>query len=268
MSQLFIVLFGLIALGIILYFPLRKRKIRKSEKPEVFEQSEEDDPVLSGNQKIKETRPTYLLEEAINLVLEDGKLSKGEEVMLRNKAILVGKDPDILIQQLREDLFGLEDDECKEVDPDFNPGLTFERYVVQKFNPQFFRLDYWAGDRFIADRYTSTVLHPDIQVTINTAEGSFPLAIECKWRNHQKGDYIWFAEDSQLTEYQRFAKETGRPTFIVLGLGGHPGGPEDVYLIPVNAFNRGTQHRANLTHYRKPNPDQGFFYDVESGGLM
>lgn len=256
MSQLFIVLLGLLVLGIALYISLRKKTSRKPVEPEELKQSLE--PEKDEVTEVGETKPTYILEEAIHLALEDGKLSKGEEVMLRKKAMLVGKDPDILIQQLREDLFGLEEDECKEVDPDFNPGLIFEKYVVQKFNPQFFRLDHWAGERFIADRYTSTVLNPDIQVTINTAAGSFPLAIECKWRSRQKGDYIWFAEDSQLKEYQRFAKETGRPTFIVLGLGGHPGGPEDVYLIPVNAFRRGTQHHASLTHYRKPNLNRAF----------
>ncbi|WP_332913374.1 hypothetical protein [Algoriphagus boritolerans] len=136
MSQLFIVLLGLLVLGIALYISLRKKTSRKPVEPEELKQSLE--PEKDEVTEVGETKPTYILEEAIHLALEDGKLSKGEEVMLRKKAMLVGKDPDILIQQLREDLFGLEEDECKEVDPDFNPGLIFEKYVVQKFNPQFF----------------------------------------------------------------------------------------------------------------------------------
>lgn len=265
MSQLYIALFGL-ASGIVIYTSLRRKVSIKSTKLNKAKLSVDQKTI--DNQVIEEIKSIQVLEEAITLAMEDGRLSKGEEIILREKAVLVGKDPDELIQQLREDLFGLEDQENEEVDPDFNPGLTFERYVVQKFNPGFFCLDYWAGDRFIADRYTSTVLKPDIQVTINTAEGRYPLAVECKWRSKQKGDYIWFAEDKQLKEYQRFAKDTGKPTFIILGLGGKPNEPEEVYLIPVNAFNFGTQHRASLIHYRKPHPDLGFFFDVESGGLM
>lgn len=159
-------------------------------------------------------------------------------------------------------------EENEAIEPASKEEFVFEKYVVGKFNPKYFRLDHWTGDKFVAKRFDRTPLDPDIQVTINTAEGRFPLAVECKWRNRQDGDYIWFAEDEELAGYQEFSKKTGKPTFIALGLDGKPSEPEEVYLIPVLAFKRGTQHHASLTHFRKPNPEQGFFFDVESGVLM
>ncbi|WP_111671752.1 hypothetical protein [Algoriphagus litoralis] len=267
--------FYLLAVSLILGFCAVVILIRKSSKESTYKM---DDTILNPKESkftseqdelIENTEePSIILEEAITLALEDGKLSKGEELMLREKARMVGKDPDELIQQLREDLFGLEGEESFSFDPDLNPGLAFERYVFQLLNPRYFRLDHWAGDKFLAGRYTSTHLDPDIQVTANTVEGRFPIAVECKWRAKQEGDYIRFAEDKQLERYQEFSKETGKPTFIVLGLGGTPQAPEEVFLIPIHVFKRGSQHRASLVHYRKPNPEVGFFFDPESGTLM
>lgn len=209
--------------------------------------------------------PVQVLEEAITLAIADGKLGEKEEIKLRQQAILIGKDPDELIEQLKEDVFG---DEKTNTGESGEAGLSFEKFVLEQFNPRFFRLDNWSGDKFIAGRYTKTAMDPDIQITINTSEGRFSLAVECKWRSRKFGEYISFAEDKQLRGYQEFAKKTGKPTFIALGLGGKPSEPEEVYLIPVEDFKRGTQHHASLTHYRKPNPEQGFFFDVESTRLM
>lgn len=212
-----------------------------------------------------EPSPVKVLEETITLAIADGKLSEEEEITLRKQAILVGKDPDELIDQLKEDVFG---DENTAAGESGEAGLTFEKFVLQQFNPRFFRLDHWSGDKFIAGRYTKTAMDPDIQITINTVEGRFPLAVECKWRSQRSGEYISFADDKQLQGYQQFSKKTGKPTFIALGLGGRPSEPEELYLIPVEDFKRGTQHHASLTHYRKRNPGQGFFFDVESTRLM
>lgn len=267
MPTILIYLSAMALLGISSYFLLRKNFIEKTEKT-VNTQGEAQSESEAEDLEKEESEPSHILEEAIILAAEDGRLSKGEEVMLRETAMQVGKDPDELIQQLREDLFGLEDAETNEIEAESNPGLTFEKYVFQLLNPKFFRLDHWAGDKFIAGRYASTDLDPDIQVTANTTEGRFPLAIECKWRTKWDGDYIWFAEDKQLRRYQQFSKETGKPTFIILGLGGKPDSPKEVYLIPVHAFKRGTQHRASLAHFRKPNPEVGFFFDAESGVIM
>ncbi len=273
MFLLFLLTSVVIFTGLVIYSLIQKRAIPfnkenlKKQESTVFDTSKRTIDSKSTNPE-PSPDPVFALEDAINSTIADGKLSKNEEVMLRERALQIGKDPDELIQQLREDIFGLENMEDEANDSEVHAGLSFEKYVVQRLNPRFFRLDYWAGDKFIATRYSKKELDPDIQVTLNTPQGRFPFAIECKWRSRKKGDYIWFSEDRQLKNYQGFAKKTGRPTFIALGLGGYPNDPAEVYLIPISAFNRGTQHHASLAHYRKPNPEQGFFFDVESGELM
>lgn len=266
-AYLFILL-GLVFLVTGIYFLLRQKTTTSfafavNANPETTEQK----PLHSLN----ETDPvdySHLLEEAITVAIADGTLSLREENLLREKSKLAGKDPDELIQQIREDLLGLDNAETELVDPNVKAGLDFEKYVVQKFNPQFFQLDEWTGDKFVAGRYANASLQPDIQVTLKTAAGAFSLAVECKWRSKKDGDFIWFTEDKQLIRYQEFAKQTGKPTFIVLGVGGNPNAPEELYLIPVFAFKRGIQHQSSLNHFRKANLEQGFFFDAESNELM
>lgn len=273
---LFLVLFlGLTVLGFGIYWLIKghetvSKPLESGQLEKKASSSDEEltTSVIKESEKESKLNPVLALEEAITTATKNGTLTDQEEAILREGAIKIGKDPDELIQQLREDLFGLEDPNTDLTDTNTRAGLLFEKYVVQKLNPQFFRLDHWAGDKFTAEKYAKTDLDPDIQVTLNTSEGRFPLAVECKWRSRQEGDFIWFSEDRQLQRYQRFAKKTGKPTFIALGLGGKPSDPKEVYLIPVQAFKRGIQHHANLKHYRKPNPEHGFFFDVESGELM
>jgi hypothetical protein len=48
--------------------------------------------------------------------------------------------------------------------------------------------------------------------------------------------FISSAEEAQLKRYQKFATEKDLPTFIVLGVGGIPSAPEEVFIIPIYAF--------------------------------
>lgn len=258
MSPFIFIALGLIFLGIGIYQVIQS-KPKEVQISSIPEEKAEDFPVKVDYQKA--------LEEAIEVAVADGTLTQREETLLREKAKLAGKDPDELILQLREDLLGMEDSETEIIDTRHRAGLNFEKYVVQKFNSKFFKINQWAGDKFVAGRYAETTLEPDIQFTLELNEGKFPLAIECKWRSETEKDFIRFAEDHQLKHYQEFEKRTGKPTFIVLGVGGKPSSPDEIFIIPIGAFQKGNQHKRNLGKYKKRSLDRDFFYNHENGEL-
>ena len=231
---------------------------------------EAQNPPLADLRKpdaVPSTTYQLALEEAIQVALADGTLSRREENLLRDKAKLAGKDPDELITQLREDLLGLEDAETEIIDTRQRAGLDFEKYVVQKFNPNFFTINQWEGDKFVAGRYAETTLQPDIQLTLMLNGKEYPFAVECKWRSRTADEFIRFAEDHQLLRYEEFEKRTGKSTFIVLGVGGKPSAPQEVFIIPMGIFNKGVQHKGNLGRYKKRSLERDFFYDPKKGEL-
>ncbi|EKB48646.1 hypothetical protein [Cecembia lonarensis] len=207
------------------------------------------------------------IEDAIALALKDANLTSKEENLIRDSAIQKGKDPELIIQKIKEDLKASEEEpETELIDVNAKAGLEFEKFVVKKFDPDFFIIKQWAGDKFVDGRYAESTLDPDLQLELKLGKERYPIAVECKWRSTTKGDFIRFANDGQLERYQTFEKKTNMPTFIALGVGGSPSSPEALYVIPVSAFNKPIQHIANIRKFTKP-LDKNFYFDKEKGEL-
>src|SRR5690606_11629043 len=129
------------------------------------------------------------------------------------------KDAEKEIAQIRKDLAEFEgESETAMIDINQKAGLDFEKFVIQKFDKQYFRIRNWAGDKFVNGRYAETTTQPDIQLSLNLGRESHPLAVECKWRKQQKGDFIQFGDERQLELYKKFGKKENYPVFIVLGV--------------------------------------------------
>jgi hypothetical protein len=207
------------------------------------------------------------LEEAIAAALKDANLTSKEEGFIRDTAIQKGKDPEPIIQKIKADLKASEEEpETELIDVNAKAGLDFEKFVVKKFDPEYFVIKQWAGDKFVDGRYAESTLDPDLQLELKFGNKRYPVAVECKWRSGVKGDFIRFANDGQLERYQAFEKRTGTPTFIALGVGGSPSSPEALYVIPVSSFRKPIQHMANISKYKKA-MNKNFYFDYEKGEL-
>lgn len=207
------------------------------------------------------------LENAIASALKDANFTAKEETLIRDTAIQSGKDPKKIISKIKEDLKASEDEpEAELIDVNAKAGLDFEKFIVMKFNKDYFVIKHWAGDKYVEGRYAETTLDPDLQLELKLGNKRFPVAVECKWRSDVKGDFIRFANDGQIERYQAFETRTKMPTFIALGVGGSPSSPDALYIIPVSAFKKPIQHMANINKYWKP-IDKDFFFDQEKGEL-
>lgn len=207
------------------------------------------------------------LEILIASSMKDGALEAKEESFIIDTAIQAGKDPEPIIRKIKDDFKTSEEESAPElIDVNAKAGLDFEKSVVKKFNPKYFVIKQWAGDKFVDGRYAESTLEPDLQLELKLNKKRYPVAVECKWRSIVKGDFISFANNGQLERYQAFEKRTGMPTFIALGVGGTPSSPKDLYVIPVSAVSNPVQHIANIYKYKK-SMDEDFFFDQEKGEL-
>lgn len=207
------------------------------------------------------------LNQAISLVMADGVLTPKEEKLIREIAAEEGKDGDYYVEQIKLELASSdEESETELVDVNAKAGLDFEKFIVQKFNPQYFKIKNWASDKYVEGVYAETNLHPDLQLELTLGKNKFPLAVECKWRSKRESEFIKFAENYQLERYQKFERDNGVPVFIVLGIGGKPSNPEELYVIPVNHFKKAVQHKSSLTTFRKK-LDNDFFFDEKTSIL-
>jgi hypothetical protein len=213
------------------------------------------------------TIKTESMAHAISAVKADGVLTPKEERLIREIAQSEGKNAELEIAQIRKDLEESEEDsETELIDINQKAGLDFEKFVVQKFNKKFFPIRNWAGDKYVEGRYADTTTQPDIQLSLKLGKSSYPFAVECKWRSQPKGDFVQFANDGQLERYKAFADKENYPVFIVLGIGGKPSNPDELYILPVEELNKPVLHRKGLGKYRK-NVDSDFFFDQESKAL-
>ena len=113
-------------------------------------------------------------------------------------------------------------------------GREFEEFVLELFDIKNgkYRLKEWRGDKTLGEVFPENNSYPDF--LIEEIETKRHVAVECKWR--QKFNHIGMADlfsPEQLITYQGFSKERTLPVFIILGIGGSPCEPDDVYIVPL-----------------------------------
>ena len=139
-------------------------------------------------------------------------------------------------------------------------GNAFEKFIVQKFDQNYFQLLEWQGDKIVNGIYPKSTMHPDLLVRLKGKEEA-SFAVECKWRqNYFKGG-IEFASADQVKRYKTFMLEKKIPVFIVVGLGGNAEAPEKVFVIPLEKVKNGQIPGSDLTEYLQRELQNGFFYD-------
>ncbi len=215
----------------------------------------------------EEATATALLYASIEAAMSDGVLTPNEENLIRMRAQEAGEEPEALLRSLRKTLAeqGAQA-EVELVDVRQKAGLDFERYVLGLFNQKFFTIERWAGDKFHDGRYAAENHDPDLQLRLQLAGQSYPLAVECKWRSAASGDFVQFATKKQLAHYKAFEEKVQVPTFIALGIGGTPAAPEQLCIIPIRAVQSPFLHKDNIQRFAHP-VNRPLFFDQEKGRL-
>lgn len=113
-------------------------------------------------------------------------------------------------------------------------GREFEDYVVDLFdlpNNKKLSLKEWRGDKSLPGVYPESNSAPDFVFEYNGKS----FAVECKWRNHlPKNIEKELLTPERLSYFHRFSTERRMPVYMLLGIGGLPNDPDNLYFTSLD----------------------------------
>ena len=147
-------------------------------------------------------------------------------------------------------------------------GLKFEGWVVRKFGRPPFKLMDWRGDKRVDGISAESATYPDMVVEFRLRDRHASFTVECKWRRaflsgRKSPAGIEWATSRQIENYQRFQQDRRMPVFVVIGIGGEPDRPAEVYVVPLDRLRYPFATAEYLAKFRKADPEKNFFYDPE-----
>ena len=130
-------------------------------------------------------------------------------------------------------------------------GDAFESFVVKQFNKKYFTLQEWRGDKYVEGTYPVSNHFPDLEVAFELKEVKDHFALECKWRkDYFKGAIEW-AKDYQFNNYKEYAQKTKLPVYVVIGVGGTPSVPNELFVLPLADIKYSSLYKKQLLPYKK-----------------
>lgn len=77
----------------------------------------------------------------IATAVADGVITPNEEKSIRKYAILAGENPDLVLDQIKQDLAdSTEESETELIDKNQKAGYDFEKFIVAKFDKKYFTI--------------------------------------------------------------------------------------------------------------------------------
>lgn len=163
--------------------------------------------------------------------------------------------------------------EAREAPPSRTPGEkgeAFEKWVVKRFSPDYFSIKDWRGDKYVEGRYAESSENPDLEIEFRLRDVRASFAVECKWRRaFDQGEKpgIEWATERQIANYGRFAQDRRMPVFVVIGIGGEPDSPAEVYVAHLSKLRYPRATAEYLARFRRSSPKGDFFYDYKKTEL-
>lgn len=119
-------------------------------------------------------------------------------------------------------------------------GREFEDFVLELFDlyeTKTYSLLEWRGDKSLGDISPVSNSYPDFVLEYKEGRRKRKFAVECKWRANipRRLTQLLF-EPEQITRYQEYAEEKALNVYIILGVGGEPSMPDELYLIPIDSI--------------------------------
>ena len=118
----------------------------------------------------------------------------------------------------------------------------------------------WRGDKSLGNISPVSNTYPDF--VIEYSEGTFKkkFSIECKWRYSASRKNLMM-QPEQFVRYQEYAHEKNIDVFIVLGIGGEPSMPEELYLVPIDDGLQAFSKPSILKGYKRQTVNKWFAID-------
>jgi hypothetical protein len=157
-----------------------------------------------------------------------------------------------------------EADEAYNVIREFNMQSIFEAFVITLFDPLYFRHKRPKAERVLAGKRSEGETLPDLEFEFNYKEMHARLAIKCLYYKNGGTNELQLFSSERQEAFRHFEEGSGMPLYYVVGVGGTPDDPKELYLIPAKAVEKEFLTRAEL----KPFAKSGMFFFSSSAGKL
>lgn len=141
-------------------------------------------------------------------------------------------------------------------------GREFEDFVLELFDlneNSLYSLLEWRSDKSMGEISPVSNTYPDFVIEYKRGKIRKKFSVECKWRaSISKTQNIPLFLPEQISRYQEYAREKKQNVVIVLGVGGEPSMPEDLYLIPVDSLQEVQSNPSLLKQYMREEVSKWF----------
>lgn len=127
-------------------------------------------------------------------------------------------------------------------------GNKFERYVVDKFDDKLFSIVEWTTDMCRKhNRYVESDCNPDLVIRDRQTNETF--CVECKYRSRLVNGFFNWSYPDQIDRYSSYSRDRKIPFYVVLGLGGNPDSPIELFCVPLQEAKNPQIHIDMLRKY-------------------
>lgn len=137
-------------------------------------------------------------------------------------------------------------------------GNDFEAYIADLCKSGGVRVREWhQGTVSPGGVLAENALNPDFFLAIpRNGSSDIEFWLECKYRSHL-GD-AFSLKESQVERYKEKQRSSKRKVLVVLGVGGKPSKPSDLYVFSVDSMENASISSADLaSHKIKHHPNMG-----------
>lgn len=113
-------------------------------------------------------------------------------------------------------------------------GREFEDHVLELLgvaDNDKLTLKEWRGDKSLPGIYPESNSNPDLVLEYDEN----PFAVECKWRSHLPKDIEKeLLPPVRMDSFQQFSTDRHMPVYLLLGIGGLPNDPDNLYFTRLD----------------------------------
>lgn len=143
-------------------------------------------------------------------------------------------------------------------------SMVFEKFVMHLFDPLYFRAFRTRHQTILANAPGENEGYPELEFEFSHKENRVRFAIESIYISELKHRDIQIASPQQVKAYSQL-DEDDHDLYLVVGIGGTPDDPKEMYLMPVKDIRSPFITYPELQPYRKYGM---FFYSAENQRLQ
>lgn len=148
-------------------------------------------------------------------------------------------------------------------------GVAFEEYIINLLNPADFSLVERVEDYTGRTHYAERNKYPDLVFRDKASNTEF--AIECKyrsaWKEYKGQDQVMWVEQEKIDDYNKFSRDRNMPVLVMLGVGGTPEHPAEIFSIPLRLLQKPYPIRKSFVERLRINPDKHILYTTNHHNL-